>query len=130
MAEMRPILKDIYHILLAVLLVLIIIGLLTWSGFISCRDIPGFCVVYHGILGPPRTLIVYGDEGLGDPTLLQQELRNRSGAAATNISKQHVDFISAGNLKQFELVIVTRAKTIPTKTLKAFMEYADSGGRL
>ena len=110
MAEMRPIAKDLYHVGMAIVLVLAILGLLTWSGIISCRDVPGFCSVYYAIKGPPKTLIVFGENGLGDPALLGQELRNRSGAAATNISQQAVEFVSAGNLKQFDLVIVTRAR--------------------
>lgn len=130
MAEMRPVAKDLYHVGMAIVLVLAILGLLTWSGIISCRDVPGFCSVYYAIKGPPKTLIVFGETGLGNPALLAQELRNRSGAAATNISQQDVEFVSAGNLKQFDLVVVTRARKIPTRTLKAFMEYVDGGGRL
>ena len=130
MTEMRPIAKDIYHVAVALALVLSILGLLTWSGIMSCEDVPGFCAVYEFFLGPPKTLIVFGDYVLGNPVLLGQELRNRSGAATTNISQQNIDFVSSGNLKQFNLVIVTRARKIPTKTLKAFMEYVDAGGRL
>ncbi len=130
MAEMRPVAKDLYHVGMAIVLVLAILGLLTWSGIISCRDVPGFCSVYYAVKGPPKTLVVFGETGLGDPFLLALELRNRSGAAATNISQQNVEFVSAGNLKQFDLVVVTRARSIPTKTLQAFMEYVDGGGRL
>ena len=127
---MRPLLKDAYHIALALGMVLLILGLTTWSGIISCRDIPGWCDVYYGIKGAPRTLIVYGDAGLGDPAALATALRNPQHVAATNISQQDIDFISAGNLKQFDLVIVTRARRMSTDTLRAFMEYADAGGRL
>ncbi len=130
MAEMRPVIRDVYHILLAIIMVLVILGLITWSGFISCRDIPGWCSVYYGIKGSPKTLIVYGNEGLGDPDLLRQLLRSPNLAAATSLSQQHIDFVSAGNLKQFDLVVVTRSKQMSTKQLQAFMEYVDAGGRL
>lgn len=130
MAQMRPVLKDAYHVALAIGMVLLILGLVTWSGIVSCRDIPGWCSVYYTIKGPPKTLIVYGDAGLGDPDLLQQLLRNPTYAAATNVSRQAVDFVSAGNLKNFDLVVVTRAREMSTKQLQAFMEYADGGGRL
>ncbi|MFH0970816.1 MAG: hypothetical protein V1776_05150 [Candidatus Diapherotrites archaeon] len=128
--EMRPILKDTYHIVIAIVMVLLILGLATWSGIIQCRDIPGWCDVYYTIKGPPKTLIVFGNEGLGDPDLLASALREPNHAAATNISRQDIDFVSAGNLKQFDLVIVTRARQISTSKLEAFMEYVDAGGRL
>ncbi len=130
MAEMRPILKDVYHVGLAAVMVLLILGLVTWSGLLPCRDIPGWCDVYYGIRGQPKTLIAYGDTGLGDPDALAQFLRDPRYTSATNISRQEIDFISAGNLKQFDLVIVTRAKQMSTDKLRAFMEYADAGGRL
>lgn len=130
MAEMRPVLRDVYHVGLAIVLILAILGLITWSGLISCRDVPGWCGVYYTFKGNPKTLIVHGEEGLGDPVLLAQLLRQPQGAAATNISQQQLDYVSAGNLKQFDLVIVTRARQMSTKKLQAFMEYADSGGRL
>jgi hypothetical protein len=130
MAEMRPVLKDAYHVGMALGMVLLILGLITWSGVISCRDIPGWCSVYYTVKGPPKTLIVFGDEGLGNPTELVKLLRDPRFTAATNISQQEIDFVSAGNLKQFDLVIVTRARQMSTDKLRAFMEYADAGGRL
>lgn len=130
MAEMRPILKDLYHVVLAIGMVLLILGLTTWSGIITCRDIPGWCDVYYGIKGQPKTLIVFGAEGLGDPDLLADALRDPNGAHASNISRQEIDYMSAGNLKQFDLVIVTRARQVTTNQLESFMEYVDGGGRL
>lgn len=130
MAEMRPILKDAYHVGMALGMVLLILGLITWSGVISCRDIPGWCSVYYTVKGPPKTLIVFGDNGLGDPAELAKLLRDPRFTAATNISQQEVDYVSAGNLKQFDLVIVTRSKQMSTDKLRAFMEYVDAGGRL
>ncbi len=128
--DMRSSMKDVYHIGIAIGMVLLILGLATWSGIITCRDIPGWCSVYYGIKGPPKTLIVFGSEGLGDPDLLSQALRSPEHAAATNISKQELDYVSAGNLKGYDLVIVTRARQMSTDQLRAFMEYVDSGGRL
>lgn len=130
MAEMRPVLKDAYHVGLALGMVLLILGLVTWSGVISCRDIPGWCSVYYTVKGPPKTLIVFGNEGLGNPQELAKLLRDPRFTAATNISQQEIDYVSAGNLKQFDLVIVTRAKQMSTDKLRAFMEYVDAGGRL
>lgn len=130
MVEMRPIIRDLYHVGLAVGMVLLILGLVTWSGFIKCLDIPGWCDVYYGVKGPPKTLIVFGPEGLGDPDLLADALRDPNGAHASNISRQEIDYVSAGNLKQFDLVIVTRARQMKTDQLESFMEYVDAGGRL
>lgn len=126
---MRPVLKDLYHVGVAVGMVLLILGLVTWSGLITCREIPGWCDVYYTIKGQPKTLVVFGNDGLGNPDLLIQQLRGPNVRAA-NISRQELAFISAGNLRQFDLVIVTRARTMSTDKMKAFMEYVDSGGRL
>ncbi len=128
--NMRSTAKDLYHVGVAIVMVLLILGLATWSGILTCRDIPGWCDVYYGIKGPPKTLIVFGAEGLGDPDLLATALRNPDYAAATNISRQELDYVSAGNLKQYDLVIVTRARQMSTDQLKSFMEFVDSGGRL
>lgn len=128
--DMRSTSKDVYHVVIAIGMVLLILGLATWSGIITCRDIPGWCDVYYAVKGPPKTLIVFGDSGLGDPDLLADALRNPDHAHATNLSRQELDFVSAGNLKQFDLVIVTRARQMSTDKLRAFMEYVDSGGRL
>jgi hypothetical protein len=128
--NMRSTAKDLYHVGVAIVMVLLILGLATWSGILTCRDIPGWCDVYYGIKGPPKTLIVFGAEGLGDPDLLATALRNPDYAAATNISRQELDYISAGNLKQYDLVIVTRARQMSTDQLKSFMEFVDGGGRL
>lgn len=127
---MRPVMKDVFHVVVAIALILIVLGLITWSGFIQCRDIPGWCPVYYAIKGNPKTLIVFGETGLGNPDLLADALRDPNGAHATSISRQELAYVSGGNLKQFDLVIVTRAKKMSTSDLQAFMDYVDAGGRL
>ena len=72
----------------------------------------------------------FGAEGLGNPDELAKLLRDPRFTATTNISRQEVDYVSAGNLKQFDLVIVTHARQMSTDKIRAFMEYVDSGGRL
>lgn len=128
--DYRQTIEDLYHVLFLIILVIVLVGVLTWAGIIRCSFIPGWCNIYYGILGSPSVLIVYGNEGLGDPVVLEQILRNPKYIGAPNISRQHLSRISSGNLKEFDMVLVVHARQMETKDVRAFMEYADSGGRL
>lgn len=130
MADYRQFTKDAYHIGFLIALVLIIVGVLTWTGVVRCSQIPGWCEVYYAIKGQPKILIVYGTDGLGDPDLLAEKLRDPRVVGAANISKEDIERVSLGNLKDFDMVIVERAKQIDTDKLESFMAYVDGGGRL
>lgn len=122
-------LKDLAHILVLVFLAGVFLYLLTWTNTIKCKTIPGWCDVFYAIKGKPKTAIVFGDSGLGDPDLLQTLLANpkRAGVHATMM---HIDTISPGTLNNFDLVIVEKARKISSEKLKIFMDYANTGGRL
>ncbi len=121
--------KDAFHVVSLIALVLIILGLVTYLGFIKCSSIPGWCSVYDAVLGKPRVLIAFGNDGLGEPEVLAQMLSNPKnlGVRPTLI---HIDRINAGNLRDYQLVIVEHAKTMNAKKMGEFIAYADSGGRL
>lgn len=115
--------------LILIALLLFLLGLLTWSGVVRCNQVPMWCEVYEVFMGKPKVLIVYGDYGLGDPDLLQKTLRSPS-VVGVHAPKLHIDHVNVGNLKEYRLVIVTRAKKVSTKQLKYFTEFVQSGGRL
>ncbi|RLE44161.1 hypothetical protein DRJ19_01035 [Candidatus Woesearchaeota archaeon] len=127
--QLQESLKLLFHILFAVLLIVALLGIATWLGMLRCSTIPGWCSVYYAILGPPKVLIVYGNDGLGDPQKLAEVLANKK-ILGIRPRLLHLSQISTENLKDYQLVIVEHAKTMSTKKLLDFMKYVDSGGRL
>jgi hypothetical protein len=111
-----------------IVLIFVILFILTWSGVVKCKDVhPYWCDAYDLIVGGPRVLIVYGDDGLGDPDALKALLQDPSiGVGA--VDAQHVERISSGNLKRYKLVIVEKAKKLSADQLNMFMDYVNQGG--
>jgi len=129
--EMRQTTTDLYHVLMLVVLVAALLFLLTWTGVMRCSAVPGWCDAYWLAIrgGPPKVLIVYGIEGMGDPDLLRQELASPQHAGV-QAAQSRLDLVNLGNIKKYDLVIVEKARQISTAKLKMFMEYVNSGGRL
>jgi len=113
-----------------IVLVVILLFVLTWSGMVKCGDVPYWCEVYETVLGSPRVLIVHGDSGLGDPEALSTILRSPTvGVSAVDIAS--IDMISLGNLKRYKLVVVEKARKLNMEQLQMFMDYVQlNGGRL
>lgn len=117
----------------ALILILVIVYVLTFIGIVKCGDIPFWCDVYETIGGAPRILIVYGDEGLGNPEELRLFLQDPAIVAANAVDIAHIDTISLGNLRQYRLVIVEKARTLSMDELTMFMDYVNKpeiSGRL
>ncbi len=125
--------SDAWHVALLIALILIMLGVLTWTGIIRCNTIPGWCAVYDpvymNLTGKKEIAIVYGAEGMGDPVALQEMLRNPKNLG---VQAQLVPLssIRQGNLDEFDLVIVEKARAMSTKQLKYFIDYAAQGGKL
>jgi len=126
--------KDLYHI--GILVALIVVLWLVVSWFFGCGavPVPFSCDGFWGILrfadgGKARVLIVYGDGGMGNHQLLEQTLQNPVYYAARPVSI-HLDRVTIGNLRNYDLVIVEEARQMSTDELKMFMDYVSLGGRL
>ena len=111
-----------------IVLVVLMLFLLTWSGLVKCGSIPYWCDIYESVLGGPRVLIVYGDEGLGDPDALKTMLLDPQSVAAKAVDMAHIDRVSLGNLKGYKLVIVDHCRKISLDQLKMFESYVTTGG--
>ena len=115
-----------------ILLIFVMLMLLTWVKIVRCSDIPGWCSVYYGIMGDPKILIVYGVDGLGDPLKLKALFEDRG----TLTIKKNVDIkplsyvVDYSKIKDYDLVIVDKAKTMSYDELKIFADYGSKGGRL
>ena len=108
----------------------VILYILTITGTIKCGSAPFFCDIYYGIQGNPRVLIAYGDDGLGDPDKLQMIFQDRVKGLGIPVSKQHIRNLGPGNITNYDLVIVTRARTMSTEKIKMFIDYGIFGGKL
>jgi hypothetical protein len=127
--KMRRTVNDAFHIITLIFLVVIILGILTWSGVTKCSTIPGWCNVYYFVMGEPNILIVYGDTGLGDPFLLENAIEHPQ-YLGKRAETTHIKNVSPGLLKNYKLVIVDRAKKMSTEQMNLFIEYASTGGKL
>jgi hypothetical protein len=112
-----------------ILLVFFLLYVLTWTNTLKCKYIPAWCDIYYGIRGKPRVLIAYGDYGLGDPELLS-EVMSDPNHIGVRPAMLHIDYINPGNLKEFDIVIVEKARKMSSEKLKMFIDYANTGGRL
>jgi len=128
-AQIRRYINDSFHVLTLILLIMIILGIMTWAGVTKCSAIPGWCSVYYLFAGEPNILIVYGETGLGDPFLLEKAIENPEylGKRAEMVQLKN---ISPGLLKNYKLVIVDRAKKMSTEEISLFIDYVSEGGKL
>lgn len=122
------------------LIILIIISLyaLVWTGYVRCSSIPGMCSIYWGtqtILSgrqQPSVLIVYNPldtNGLGNPYLLERLLSDKK-SLGMHPNMENINYLSPEKLKNVSLVIVERSRKIATQKLEIFMNYVKKGGRL
>lgn len=116
-----------YRVAVLLILVAILLGVVMWV--FGCNVIPEGCTVWQMVFGEPKVLIVYGDDGLGDPQLLQRVLESRQHVGV-RARTAHLDTITLGNLKKYQLVIVEHARTMSTEKMKMLVDYAIGGGRI
>lgn len=128
---MEDVIKLVSNILVIIFLLAILLFVATWSGVIKCNMVPGWCDIYYPLVGgSPKTAIIYGNSGLGDPVLLKQIIISPEVHAFVQVDLIPVSQISLGNLKRYNLVIVEKAKYLSADKLKMFMDYVNQGGRL
>jgi len=124
-------LKDVARLAVLVVLLLGLLLVLTWAGVVKCNSIPGWCGVYESVFGKPKIAIVFGTDGLGDPTLLRQSLADPKLGVGVRPELISINLISFGNLEPYDIVIVEHAATMTTEQMKAFRDYVvQKGGRL
>ena len=130
--------------IILIALIFVLLFLLTYTGVMKCSQLPlagpAWCDVYWEIktlaTGSPRVLIVYGDSGLGNPTGFGngslEELLAEPTVLGVYSDTIHIDRVNFGNLRNYDLVIVEKAKQIETKQLRAFIDFAmlPTGGTL
>jgi hypothetical protein len=130
--------KIIGKIILAVVLIVVVLYLLVWSGNVRCSNIPGMCSIYWGTQSlvsgksQPSIMIAYDPNdlnGLGNPELLQRVLEDQNHLAI-HPNMENINYLSKEKLKGISLIIVEKSKKLSTSKLEMFMDYLSSGGRL
>lgn len=123
--------KNIFHIGILLVLVVVLLFVLVFTGIVSCGAVPGGCDIYYSVIkgGPPTILIVYGDGGLGDPVALENALAGREILNA-RVKTMKINNLTYGNVVESQMIIVEGAKKICTDKLRLFMYFVNSGGRL
>jgi hypothetical protein len=120
--------RAIPNIVILAVLVVILLVILTKFKWVSCSQVPGWCPIYCQMFGKSRVAIVYGEDGIGDPATLEKLImRLRPG---TVVERMPVDAISSGLLKNYELIVLEKAKTMTFRQAGALQLYLDSGGNL
>ncbi len=113
--------------IITIILVFVLIFALTYTHIVPCKSIgKSWCDVYYGIVGAPKILVVFGSDGLGNVEKLEAILNDK---ALFQIHPQlkHVDTIlTLSYLKNYDMVIVTQAKTLSNKQIQIFYDYVNS----
>ncbi len=141
--DMQALIKSGSRLLVLIILILALLFVITFTGLMKCNQFPviggAWCNVYWYAktyaFGQPRVLIVYGDYGLGNPIEGEGSLREllaNPELLGVHADTLHIDRVTLGNLRGYDLVIVDRAKKINTKELRDFIDYATgpTGGTL
>ncbi|MFH0836484.1 MAG: hypothetical protein V1834_04965 [Candidatus Micrarchaeota archaeon] len=129
-------LKEAFHVLLAIVLVIVVLVLLTRFQWIHCSQVPGvnWCEIYcdNIIQKSSRVAVVYdpaaAGDSIGNATLLSNILSRRRGI--TLVQPYPVSQMSAGLLKSYDLVVLEQAPRLTFKQVDALLGYLDSGGTL
>ncbi len=121
--------KNIPHLIALAVLILALLLIATKTGLVSCSSLgQGYCDVYYSVVGKPTVLIIRGDEGMGSPDALARMIEDQHQLP---VQKLRVDQISKGNIEDYSLIVVERAREIPTEKLKVFNDYLfEDMGRL
>lgn len=122
--------KDLPHLIVLAVLVVVLLVVLTKFQWIHCSAIPGWCNIYCNqiIRSNPQVALLYGDEGIGDPQLLENAIRRvRPNIVLAPIRTED---LSSGLLKRFDLVIMTHAKNISSRQTTVLFDYLQKGGSM
>lgn len=113
--------------IITIILVFVLVFTLTYTHIVPCKSIgKTWCDIYYGIVGTPKILIVFGNDGLGNAQKLESILNNKE-LFQIHPQIKHVDTIlTLSYLKNYDMVIVTQAKTLSNNQIQVFYDYVNS----
>jgi len=126
--------QNIIRVAILAVLLIALLGVLILTGLLGCNAVPGGCGIYYFALrqdngGVPAILVAYGDYGLGNPERLA-ELLNERDALNARARTMDMQYLTYANVRDFDLIVVERAKKVCSDKLKIFQYYVAAGGRL
>ncbi|PIN85330.1 MAG: hypothetical protein COV47_02745 [Candidatus Diapherotrites archaeon CG11_big_fil_rev_8_21_14_0_20_37_9] len=125
------VIQNIIHLGVILVLVIILLVTLIFTGILGCNIVPTGCDIYYSVLkgGAPSILIAYGEGGLGDHVKLENVLNDRDILNA-KVRSIEIEKLSYGNINDYDMIIVEEARQICSGKLKVFESFVNSGGRL
>ncbi len=121
------------HAVAITLILLVSLFLATKFGMIHCSQVPYWCKGYRTIISTiygrpyPNVLILYGKSGMGDPKLLERIIEDKCNIYPVLAD---IDTVSAGNLSNYDVVIVEHARVLTPEQMDMLWDFAAKGGRL
>lgn len=121
------------HAVAITLLLVVALTLATKFGLIHCSQVPYWCDGYRQIISTfygrtyPAILILYGDSGMGDPQLLSRIIEDKCRLYA---DIDRIDTVSAGNLENYDVVIVERARVLSPEQMSMLWDFTAKGGKI
>lgn len=117
--------------IIIIVLAFCLLFVLTMTHLVPCSSVSfAWCDTYWSIMGPPKVMIAYTGEGLGNAIKLQ-ELLGDHDVVGVKAQLQNIEYIKATTqLKPYDMVIVTQAKTLTADQMNIFYDYANLGNIL
>ena len=123
----------LFHALAITLLLFVALFLATKFGMIHCSQVPYWCQGYRSIVSAlygrsyPAILILHGDSGMGDPELLSRIIEDKCRLYPV---VDHIDTVSAGNLDNYDVVIVEKARKLTPDQMSMLWDFTAKGGKI
>ena len=121
--------KELPHLIILVILVVVLLVVLTKFQWVHCSQIPGnWCEIYctQIIRSHSRVALISGNEGIGVPRELQNEIKRVR--PYTYLEPFPESSLSAGLLKNYDLIVLERMQRITFKQSQAIRDYVNRGG--
>ncbi len=129
----NPTQQIIIHAISITLLLFVALFLATKFGMIHCSQVPYWCDGYRIIVSTiygrsyPSILILHGDSGMGDPKLLARIIEDKCRLYPV---VDRIDTVSAGNLENYDVVIVEKARELTPEQMSMLWDFAAKGGKI
>ncbi len=127
----QDLLKELPHLIVLIVLVLVLLVVVTKFNWVHCSQIPGnWCDIYCNVVmrSHSRVALLYGDDGIGDPTTLENIIRRVR--PFTYLEPVRLKDASYGMLKGYDLIILEHARSVSYKESRALREYLNTGGMM
>ncbi len=121
--DTRELKNNLPHLIALMVLAFALLIVSTNAGLTRCSDFGNsYCDVYYSIVGTPKVMILQNPEGggLGYPVKMKRLLEDEHGLPTR---MQNIGDLSPGMLEGYDVVVVEKARKIPTRKLEIIKDY-------